>query len=166
MIRYSALPSGHPNKISDVEYNKLVQDHIMFKDMSADSYLKEAGIAGDWPYGRGCYVSADRQFIVWVGEEDHLRIMCMRTGNVLNQIFDRLKTALGVFDSVEGCTFAFSQQFGAVTSCPTNLGQPPTACNLCYRPYSAGAVDLFMFPQTKARPSSLLLCDRLLSVLP
>merc|ERR1711957_325410 len=65
-----------------------------FKDMSDDTYLADAGIASDWPVGRGCYVSGDGGFIIWVGEEDHLRIMCMAKGTVLNDVFDRLKTAL------------------------------------------------------------------------
>jgi hypothetical protein len=43
------------------------------------------GIASDWPHGRGCYISKDKQFIVWVGEEDHLRIMCMKKGTMLNE---------------------------------------------------------------------------------
>ena len=42
-------------------------------------------------HGRGCYISEDKGFIIWVGEEDHLRIMCMRSGSVLNHVFDRLK---------------------------------------------------------------------------
>jgi hypothetical protein len=67
----------------------LVKEHIMFKDMSADTYLATAGIAAHWPFGRGCYVSGDKGFIIWVGEEDHLRIMCMRSGSVLNEVFDR-----------------------------------------------------------------------------
>jgi creatine kinase len=54
-----------------------VDAHIMFKDMSKDSFLMTAGIARDWPNGRGCYVSKDREFIIWLGEEDHLRIMAM-----------------------------------------------------------------------------------------
>ena len=70
--------------------------------MSADGYLVEAGIAGDWPYGRGCYVSEDRGFIIWVGEEDHLRIMAMKKGNILNDVFDRLKAALDVVNGIEG----------------------------------------------------------------
>lgn len=49
----------------------------MFKDMSADTFLLDAGIAKHWPYGRGCYVSGDGGFIIWVGEEDHLRVMAM-----------------------------------------------------------------------------------------
>jgi creatine kinase len=119
---YYSLTAGHPNHISDEKYQELVKAHIMFKDMSHDPYLATAGIASDWPTGRGCYVSADRGFIIWVGEEDHLRIMCMHKGTVLNDVFDRLHTAIGVVSSIPGLDFAQSPDYGVVTSCPTNLG--------------------------------------------
>jgi len=120
--KYVSITPGHKDFINEEEYNEYVKAHIMFKDMSADSYLVSAGIAGDWPHGRGCYVSEDKGFIVWVGEEDHLRIMCMKKGTILNEVFDRLK---GAVDCVEenidgGC--ALSKDFGVVTSCPTNIG--------------------------------------------
>jgi len=90
--------------------------------MAADRYLTAAGIASDWPFGRGCYVSEDRGFIIWLGEEDHLRIMCMKKGALLNEVFDRLKTAVDVVESkIEGGC-AHSKDFGVVTSCPTNIG--------------------------------------------
>merc|ERR1711907_483365 len=113
---------GSPDFIDNDKYNRLVKAHIMFKDMAADSYLAAAGIASDWPFGRGCYVSEDRGFVIWVGEEDHLRIMCMQKGTVLNKVFDRLKAALDVVNGIEGLEFAMSPDYGVVTSCPTNLG--------------------------------------------
>jgi protein-arginine kinase len=119
---YNSLTPGHPNFINEAQYDQLVKDHIMFKDMSADTYLSTAGIASEWPFGRGCYVSADRGFVVWVGEEDHLRIMCMQKGTILNKVFDRLHTALGVIEGIDGLKFAVSPDYGVVTSCPTNLG--------------------------------------------
>ena len=119
---YNSLTPDHPNFITQEQYQQLVDDHIMFKDMAADPYLKSAGIASDWPFGRGCYVSEDRGFIIWVGEEDHLRIMCMKKGTVLNEVFDRLKVALDVVSGMEGLSFATSPDYGYVTSCPTNLG--------------------------------------------
>lgn len=119
---YNSLTPGHANEISQEQYKQLVADHIMFKDMAADPYLASAGIASDWPYGRGCYVSEDRGFVIWVGEEDHLRIMCMKKGTLLNDVFDRLKTALDVVSGIEGLSFARSPDYGVVTSCPTNLG--------------------------------------------
>lgn len=118
---YYSLTPGSPFQISDQEYNKLVKDHIMFKDMADDKYLNSAGISSDWPYGRGCYVSSDKEFIVWVGEEDHLRIMCMKTGTVLNDVFDRLKNASVIVEKFAD-KFARSKNYGFVTSCPTNLG--------------------------------------------
>ncbi len=119
---YHSLTPGNLNQITQAQYQELVDAHIMFKDMSNDSYLLAAGIAADWPHGRGCYVSDDRSFIIWVGEEDHLRIMCMERGTVLNRVFDRLKTALDVVNGIDGLTFAMSDDYGVVTSCPTNLG--------------------------------------------
>jgi len=118
---YNSLTPDHKNFINDSQYKELVDAHIMFKDMAADTYLATAGIASDWPFGRGCYVSADKGFIIWVGEEDHLRIMCMQKGTVLNKVFDRLQNAIKVVEST-GLVFAHSEDYGSVTSCPTNLG--------------------------------------------
>jgi len=78
----------------------------MFKDMAADTYLASAGIADDWPYGRGCWQSDDKQCIVWFGEEDQLRIMCMKRGTKLNEVFDRLKKMLDTIESIDGIDFA------------------------------------------------------------
>jgi len=71
---------------------------------------------------RGCYVSADKQFIIWFGEEDQLRIMCMKKGTKLNEVFDRLRDGLDMVESIEGIKFATSTKYGYVTSCPSNLG--------------------------------------------
>lgn len=121
--RYHSLTPGNPDFINKAEYDALVKAHVMFKDMAADSYLESAGIASDWPYGRGCYQSEDKGFIIWVGEEDHLRIMCMEPkGTLINGVFERLKTALDTVESIEGLKFAHSEKYGYVTSCPTNLG--------------------------------------------
>ena len=119
---YNSLTPGHENFIDETAYQALIDEHIMFKDMAADTYLAAAGIASDWPHGRGCYVSEDRGFVIWVGEEDHLRIMCMKKASILNEVFDRLKAAIDVVNAIEGLEFAQSGDYGVVTSCPTNLG--------------------------------------------
>lgn len=118
---YYSLTPDTDYTITDSFYKELISSHIMFKDMSNDSYLTAAGIASDWPHGRGCYVSDDKGFIVWVGEEDHLRIMCMKKGTVLNDVFNRLRDACDVVEK-NASKFAHSKDYGYVTSCPTNLG--------------------------------------------
>jgi len=114
--------AANPNLISAERYQELVDAHVMFKDMDADPFLKSAGISSNWPCGRGCYQSADGGFIIWFGEEDQLRIMCMANGFILNSVFDRLNAALKVVESIEGIAFATSTKYGYVTSCPSNLG--------------------------------------------
>jgi len=118
---YVSLTPGSSYEINEERYLELVSEHKMFKDMSADPYLRSAGISKDWPYGRGMYCSRDQQFIIWVGEEDQLRIMAMKQGSILNEIFDRLHQCLEYL-SDQGIQFATSPTYGAVTSCPTNLG--------------------------------------------
>ncbi len=119
--QYLSITPGSPYEIDGAEYDRRVAAHQMFKDMSNDKYLNVAGISGDWPYGRGMYVSADQGFLVWVGEEDHLRIMSMQTGGNLNALFGRLHSGLEILEGLLP-DFAMSDKYGAVASCPTNLG--------------------------------------------
>lgn len=123
---YSLTPDfdgrPNPNLIGRREYQALVDAHVMFKDMAADRYLRSAGIADDWPHGRACYVSSDREVIVWIGEEDHLRIICMKTGTRLREVYDRLRTVVETIETLPGITFARDENFGYITSCPSNLG--------------------------------------------
>jgi hypothetical protein len=119
--RYVSLTPGSDYEISTEEYQKLVDAHQMFKDMSNDPYLTAGGISSNWPYGRGMYISEDEQKIVWVGEEDQLRIMNMQKGSDLSSIFNGLKEELDLFEKF-GVRFAKSDKYGYVTSCPSNLG--------------------------------------------
>ena len=57
-----------------------------------------------------------------MGEEDQLRIMCMKKGTKLNEVFDRLHEVLQVIEKIPGIEFAHDADFGYVTSCPSNLG--------------------------------------------
>ncbi len=119
--QYLSLTPGSDYKISDDEFNSRVAAHQMFKNMVGDSHLDAAGISSAWPYGRGMYISAQEDFIIWVGEEDHLRIMAMKRGGDLTALFKRLEKGLKCIEA-ELPGFAESPDFGYITSCPTNLG--------------------------------------------
>jgi len=112
----------NPNLISQDQYKELVDAHVMFKDMAADPYLNSAGISNDWPYGRGCWQSDDKMRIIWFGEEDQLRIMCMKKGSNLLDVFSNLNGMLKTVESIDGIEFAKDENYGYVTSCPSNLG--------------------------------------------
>lgn len=110
------------NLITDDEYKALVDTHVMFKDMAADPFLNSAGISNDWPYGRGCWQSDDKMRIIWFGEEDQLRIMCMKKGSNLLEVFSNLNEMLETVQGIDGIEFAKDENYGYITSCPSNLG--------------------------------------------
>jgi protein-arginine kinase len=103
---------------------QLVDDHFLF--MSGDPNLKVAGMERDWPEGRGIFHNAAKTFLVWVNEEDQLRIISMQKGGDVKAVFERLANGIkAVGDSVKaesGKDFILSPKFGYVHSCPTNLG--------------------------------------------
>merc|ERR1739848_14572 len=103
---------------------QLVKDHFLF--MSGDPNLQIAGMERDWPEGRGIFHNKEKTFLVWVNEEDQLRIISMQKGGDVNGVFTRLAKGIkAVGDSVKkesGKDFQISPKFGYIHSCPTNLG--------------------------------------------
>ncbi len=104
--------------MSEEDRVQLVQDHFLFK--KGDRFLESAGANRDWPEGRGIFHSADKKFLVWVNEEDHLRIISMQPGGNIREVFDRLSRAIAALEAK--LTFAYSDHLGYLSSCPTNLG--------------------------------------------
>merc|ERR1712024_297623 len=79
---------------------QLVDDHFLF--VSGDPNLKVAGMERDWPEGRGIFHNADKTFLVWVNEEDQLRIISMQKGGDVKGVFSRLSRGIkAVGDSVK-----------------------------------------------------------------
>lgn len=104
--------------MDDATRERLVADHFLFKQ--GDRFLESAGANRDWPEGRGIYHSADKRFLVWVNEEDQLRIISMQQGGDLHQVFDRLARAVNAIEAK--LPFATHERYGCLSSCPTNLG--------------------------------------------
>jgi len=103
---------------------KLVDDHFLF--MSGDPNLILSGMERDWPEGRGIFHNEAKTFLVWVNEEDQLRIISMEKGGDINGVFKRLTEGLNLIeDSIKkngDRVFSLDPKLGYITSCPTNLG--------------------------------------------
>jgi creatine kinase len=97
---------------------KLVDDHFLFK--KGDRFLAAAGINKEWPEGRGIYHNNDKTFLVWVNEEDQLRIISMEKGSDIGSVFSRLCRAVNEIDKQLG--FQHTPRHCYLTSCPSNLG--------------------------------------------
>ena len=96
----------------------LIKDHFLFKE--GDRFLDAAGLNRNWPEGRGIYHNTDKTFLVWVNEEDQLRIISMQQGGDILEVFTRLVNAIKSIETK--VPFSYSDHLGYITSCPTNLG--------------------------------------------
>ena len=85
-----------------------------------DRFLEACGCNRDWPSGRGIFHNAEKTFLVWVNEEDQLRIISMQKGADIGAVFERLSKAVAHIESV--AKFSHDDHLGYITSCPTNLG--------------------------------------------
>merc|ERR1712072_141101 len=96
---------------------QLVDDHFLF--VSGDRNLTVAGMERDWPEGRGIFHNTEKTFLIWINEEDQLRIISMQKGGDVREVFSRL--AKGV-KAESGKDFCLDEKYGYIHSCPTNLG--------------------------------------------
>merc|ERR1712112_245649 len=103
---------------------QLVDDHFLF--VSGDRNLTVAGMERDWPEGRGIFHNDNKTFLIWINEEDQLRIISMENGGNVKGVFERLCNGIKmVQDSVKkecGKDFCLDNKYGYIHSCPTNLG--------------------------------------------
>ena len=98
--------------------DRLIKNHFLFKE--GDRFLEAAGLNRDWPEGRGIFHNDEKTFLVWVNEEDQLRIISMQKGGNIKEVFTRLTTAIGEIE--KNLKFSYNSHLGYITSCPTNLG--------------------------------------------
>lgn len=82
--------------------------------------MDACGLNRDWPEGRGIFHNDAKTFLVWVNEEDQLRIISMQQGADILEVFDRLSRACAAIENV--AKFSHDDHLGYITSCPTNLG--------------------------------------------
>ncbi len=106
------------NNMSQEDKNSLIEDHFLFK--AGDRFLEAAGLNRDWPHGRGIFHNTDKTFLVWINEEDELRIISMQKGGDIKEVFTRLTVAIKEIE--QKMQFAYNDHLGYITSCPTNLG--------------------------------------------
>lgn len=94
--------------IAELDAVAMVERHLISPEF-ADSHT-----------GRALAVTEDESISIMINEEDHLRIQVIKSGADVKEAYriaDRIDTAL---DSI--LHFAFDEELGYLTQCPTNLG--------------------------------------------
>lgn len=115
----------HPLKtMTEAEQELYIADHFLF-DKPVSPLLLSANMARDWPDARGIWHNHDKDFLVWVNEEDHIRLISMEKGGCLRNTFLRFCDGLKEFETSlrsKGLEFQWNSHLGYILSCPSNLG--------------------------------------------
>ncbi len=82
--------------------------------------------------GRGVLFNKSEMLAVMVNEEDHLRIQAIRAGFQVREAFADIRAIDDRLD--EELEFAYSDQFGFLTACPTNVGTGMRASVMLHLP--------------------------------
>merc|ERR1712117_508682 len=112
------------SKMTDAEQDQLIADHFLF-DKPVSPLLCSAGMARDWPDARGIWHNDEKSFLVWVNEEDHLRVISMQKGGDIQAVFRRFCVGLTKFETAMKAKkkdFMWNEHLGYVLTCPSNLG--------------------------------------------
>lgn len=110
----SAVSNGSETLLVDIENAEAIDRHLLVERhlISRQHAVAEGS--------RGVSISSTETLALMINEEDHLRIQALRSGlqledawSEVNEVDDKLGKNL---------TYAFDQQFGYLTVCPTNVG--------------------------------------------
>lgn len=110
--------------MSKEDQTQLIEDHFMFEEPTG-MLLTTSGCARDWPDGRGIYHNTDKNFLVWINEEDHVRVISMQKGGNMKAVFSRFGRGVMKVEELmkaKGHEFMRSDRIGYVCTCPSNLG--------------------------------------------
>lgn len=93
--------------LTEIQRLSLVERHLISPDLGSNSYS-------------GALINKDETLSVMVNEEDHIRIQCILPGFTLMEGYE---TANRLDDHIqEMIDYSFSDKYGFITSCPTNVG--------------------------------------------
>lgn len=113
------------NSMPELDKNSLLEQHLISPAMIGEERQK------------GLILNDESTVSVMLGEEDHIRIQAMAPGFELDEC---MKMANEIDDRLESKTdYAFSEDFGYLTCCPTNVGTGMRASVMMHLPALARA---------------------------
>merc|ERR1719399_445800 len=104
---------------------QLEADHFLFQKPDPNAMIFSCGGVRDWPEGRGIYHNADKTFLVWVNEEDQMRVISMQSGGNVPEVFARWAKGVNEVEKTVksmGLKWMQNKHVGNFSSCVSNLG--------------------------------------------
>lgn len=94
--------------LSELDRQFLVERHLISRELA------------EGQGARAVVIDADERYSVMVNEEDHVRIQVMQSGLDLESTWNLASKLDDIIESK--VTYAFDEQWGYLTACPTNVG--------------------------------------------
>merc|ERR1712137_1326477 len=119
-VTYAPKPTGIDKETEE----RLIKDHFLFQEPD-EPMLLSWRMERNWPHARGIYHNEEKSALVWVNEEDHLRIISMQKGPNIREVFDRFGTLVKAVETAcvkSGKALEISPMYGNILSCPSNCG--------------------------------------------
>ncbi len=100
--------------VFSIEELEAVDRHFLAERYMISQELAKSGIE------RYVAISPNQTSALMVNEEDHLRLQVLMAGSNLKRVWETINT---IDDELESClNFSYSNTFGYLTACPTNVG--------------------------------------------
>lgn len=108
------------DQLEDLEKQILVERHLISRELTGTNAQS------------GVVISADQSCSIMINEEDHLRIQMVRSGLHFGSLWEKIDA---VDSAIEGqLDIAFSETYGYLTACPTNIGTGLRASAMMHLP--------------------------------
>jgi protein arginine kinase len=95
------------DKISDAERISLVERHLISLDLGKYAHSS-------------VLINKDETISIMINEEDHIRIQCILSGFALTEAYEIANKLDDILQ--QDISYSFSDKYGFLTSCPTNVG--------------------------------------------
>ncbi len=106
--------------LSETEILSMVERHLISPDYASH------------PQGKALLITEDESVSLMLCEEDHIRLQVMKSGLSLEETYDFAEKLCRLLS--ENLKFSFSEQYGYLTACPTNLGTAMRASVMLHLP--------------------------------
>lgn len=107
------------DKLNDAKRQALSEEHLISREM----------LIGD---GKSAMISSDKTMSIMLMEEDHIRLQIIKSGLCLDEAYNIADKVDDVLE--ESLEFAFDEEWGYLTACPTNAGTGMRASVMMHLP--------------------------------
>jgi len=111
-------------KMTPEQEKQLISDHFLFQKPTGH-LMVNSGAVRDWPDARGIWHNNEKNFLIWINEEDQCRVISMEQGGNIKSTFERFGRGLTQIEKLlkeHKHSFGWSERLGYICTCPSNIG--------------------------------------------